>query len=194
MPFGRIVALFVALALGAALGLASAWMAVRGGLAFGAARAGPWVAYPHRGGLDRDPYAAAALARTGETPFDVAEGVAFRATADSSGAPLHGGCAYRLSGTVPPARFWTLAVTDAKGRLVANPAARHGFTSAELVRAETGGFEIMLAPQARPGMWLPTSGLGKLTLSLRLYDSSASAAAGALKAADLPRIERLDCA
>lgn len=194
MPISRIVALFVALALGAALGLSSAWFAVRSGLAFGAVRAGPWVAWPHRGGVDRDPYAAAVIARSGETPFDVAEGVTFFARADSSGAKLDGACEYRIAGSVPAARFWTLTVTDSGGRVVANPAQRFGFTSTELVRAENGGFEIALAARARPGMWLPTTGLGTLALSLRFYDTSASAGAASLKPGDLPRIEKLGCA
>ena len=193
LPLARIVALFVALALGAALGLSSAWLALRGGLAFGAARAGPWVAHPHAGGAARDPYAAAALARSGETPFDVAEGVAFLARADSAGALLDGACDYRVSGAMPSARFWTLTASDAAGRLVANAAGRFGFTSTELVRAETGAFEIVLSPQARPGMWLPTTGVGALALTLRLYDSSAAASAASLKAGDLPRLEKLAC-
>lgn len=194
MRIGRVIALFAALALGAALGLSSAAMALRAGIVFGAVRAGPWVATPHAGGLERDPYVAAALARSGETPFDVAEGVAFFARVDSAGAPLDGACSYRLSGAVPQARFWTLAVTNGRGRLVDNPAQRFGVTSTELVRAENGGFELFLAPRARSGMWLPTTGLGKVTLALRLYDAAASAAAGALKPADLPRIDKLGCA
>jgi hypothetical protein len=194
LPIARIVALFVALALGAALGLSSAWLALRAGLAFGAVRAGPWVAHPHAGGLARDPYAAAALARTGETPFDVAEGVAFLARDDSAGAPLDGACDYRVKGAVPAARFWTLTASDASGRVVANPAGRFGFTSTELARAESGAFEIALSPDVRPGMWLPTSGVGDLALTLRLYDASAAGSASSLKAADLPRVEKLGCA
>lgn len=193
MRLGRLIALFAALALGAALGLSSAAMALRAGLAFGAVRAGPWVASPNAGGLDRDPYVAAALARSGETPFDVAEGVAFLARRDSDGAPLDGACAYRVAGAVPPARFWTLAVTNGRGLIVDNPARRFGFTSTELSRAENGAFELFLSPDARAGMWLPTTGLGKLALALRLYDPAAGVAAGALKPGDLPRIEKLGC-
>lgn len=193
MRVGRVATLFGALALGAGLGLSSAWLALREGVAFGAVRAGPWVAHPHAGGLDRDPYTAAALARSGETPFDVAEGVTFIARNDSSGAPLDGACDYRVVGATPQARFWTLTVSDPSGRLVANAARRHGFTSTEMVRAESGAVVTVLSPRVRAGMWLPTTGLGPLKLALRLYDTSASATAAALKRADLPRIEKLGC-
>lgn len=193
MRIGRVVTLFAAVGLGAALGLFSAWLALREDLAFGAVRAGPWVAHPQAGGLDRDPYAAAAIARTGRTPFDVAEGVAFFASVDSSGAPLDGACDYGVRGAPPQARFWTLAVTDPQGRILDNPARRYGFTSTEMVRAESGHVETILSPRVHPGMWLPTPGLGRLTLALRLYDASASALAASLKAADMPRIERVGC-
>lgn len=194
MPIGRIVALFAALALGAALGLSSAWMAVQAGLSFNVAQAGPWVAHRLDGGLERDPYAAAAVARSGTTPFDVAEGVAFVARRDSAGAPLDGRCDYRISGAAPRSRFWTVTASDARGHVVDNPARRFGFTSTELVRAEDGGFEIALSPRVQPGMWIPTFGVGELALSLRLYDGGAAVAATSLKAGDLPRIERIGCA
>jgi hypothetical protein len=188
-----VIALFAALALGAALGLTSVWLAVRSGVAFGAVRAGPWVAYPRAAGLDRDPYAAALVARSGQTPLDIAEGVAFVALADSDGRALDGACEYRVSGAVPRARFWTLAATDARGALSDNPAGRHGFTSTELVRDEAGAFQVSVSPQARAGNWLPTTGLRRVALALRLYDASVSAGAAALKASDLPRIEKAGC-
>lgn len=193
MRLTRLIALFAALALGAALGLASAAWSVRSRVAFGALGAGPWVAHPLAGGESRDPYAAARTARTGELPFDIAEGVAFLARADSQGRALDGACDYRVSGATPLARFWTLTATDADGRLVDNAARREGFTSTELVRAEDGGFAVLLSPQARSGMWLPTQGLRDMTLALRLYDTSLSAVSSSITASALPRIERLGC-
>ena len=193
MRLARLIALFAALALGAALGLASAAWSVRARVAFGALGAGPWTAHPLAGGESRDPYAAARAARTGELPFDIAEGVAFLARADSQGRPLDGACDYRVAGAAPHARFWTLTASDARGRLVENDAQRQGFTSSELVREEDGGFVLRLSPQARPGMWLPTQGLRRMTLALRLYDTSLSAVSSSISATALPRIERVGC-
>jgi hypothetical protein len=48
---------------------------------------------------------------------------------------------------------------------------RHGFTSHEIVRNANGSFEISVGPRARPGNWLPTGGIERYVLVLRLYDT-----------------------
>ena len=76
-----------------------------------------------------------------------------------------------LNGVTPPARFWTLTLYDPDGRLVANAVDRYGFTSQEIVRHADGSFEIAVAPRARAGNWLPTGGIDRYVLVLRLYDT-----------------------
>lgn len=193
MRLTRLAALLFVLALGAALGLAATWLAIRRGFAFDSVRVGPWTATPRAAAPTRDPYVAAANAASGENPFDLAEGVAFLAERDSAGRPLSGRCVYRLRGAPPPARYWTLSVADPQGRLFENPAGRYGFVSSEIVRDERGGIEIMLAPRARAGAWLPTTGLDAMILSLRLYDTPASAMAAGVLPPALPSVERLAC-
>ena len=61
---------------------------------------------------------------------------------DDGGKPLDGRCDVVISGNTPAARFWTLTLYDADGRLVANALNRHGFTSQEIVRKTDGNFEI----------------------------------------------------
>jgi hypothetical protein len=189
----NLLKLLATLLVGGALGLAATWASVARGVSFGAVSVGPWVAFPRTGARDRDPYAAAALARSGEIPLDLAEGLAFHAHVDSDGAPLAGGCVYRLEGPAPPARFWTITALDARGFLLDNPAGRHGFTSTEMLRAEDGGFEIVIAPSARAGVWLPGPRSGAFTLALRLYDTPVAAVAGGLTAAGVPSIRREGC-
>ena len=48
---------------------------------------------------------------------------------------------------------------------------RHGFTSQEIIRRADGSFDIMIGPRARPGNWLPTGGVERYVLVLRLYDT-----------------------
>lgn len=194
MSLANLLKLIATLIVGGALGLATTWASVWRGVAFGAVSVGPWIAYPRAGARERDPYAAAALARSGEIPLDLAEGLAFHARIDSDGAPLIGGCVYRLKGPAPPARFWTLAAVDAQGFLIDNPAGRHGFTSTEILRAEDGGFEIVIAPRARAGVWLPGPAQGEFMLVMRLYDTPVAATAGGLTAANVPSIRREACA
>ncbi|MBK9083391.1 MAG: DUF1214 domain-containing protein [Rhizobiales bacterium] len=188
-----LVRILLVLAIGAGLGFATSWAALRNGVAFDLVAAGPWVAAPRLASRARDPYAAAALARAGETPFDLAEGLVFVARADASGAKLDGACVYRVKGPTPPARFWTLTLTDQQGRLVENEARRYGFTSTEIVREETGGFEIVVAPTARAGAWLPAPADRRFALTLRLYDTPSAAAAATLQADALPQLLREQC-
>lgn len=178
---------------GTLLGLGATWAAVWKGFGFGAVVAGPWTAWPRAGLRDADPYARAALSRTGELPLDLTEGLVFFARADSAGDELSPQCRYAISGAVPPARYWTLTVTNADGELVANAARRYGFTSAEILRDERGAFSIGLAATARAGNWLPYAGRTPPMLILRVYDTPVSAAASALGAADLPSIVKEGC-
>jgi len=98
-----------------------------------------------------------------------------------------------LRGTTPAARFWTLTLYDPEGRLVANSANRYGFTSQEIVRAADGGFEIVAAPRARPGNWLPTGGAERYALVLRLYDTPVGVATGASHEVPMPSIAGRPC-
>ena len=98
---------------------------------------GAWTAWPKTGSVDIDPYARATIARTGALPIGVGDGVAFFARTDDAGNALDGRCTFLISGATPAARYWTVTLYDARGRLVANTIDRHGFTSAEVVR-DTG--------------------------------------------------------
>jgi hypothetical protein len=181
---------------GAALGLAATQFMVSRGLSFDRAMAGPWRAMPQVPATGGDPYARAVIARSGQAPLGAAEGLAFTADVDSDGGKLDAACDYRVSGTVPAARFWTLTVTDADGRLVASaarPVTRAGLTSGEILRDGQGGFEIALAREARAGNWLPLAQSGAFMLALRLYDSPHSLRAGALEGAEMPIIVAEHC-
>jgi hypothetical protein len=68
---------------------------------------GAWTAWPKNGTAGIDPYARAMVARTGELPVGVGDGIAFYARTDDAGQPLDGRCDVLLSGITPQARFWT---------------------------------------------------------------------------------------
>lgn len=104
----------------AGVGLGSTWFALTNGTAFGAIKIGAWQALPKTGTMDIDPYARAAIARTGALPVGLGDGVSFIATTDDAGRPLDGRCDVRVSGTTPQARFWTITLYDPEGQLVAN--------------------------------------------------------------------------
>jgi hypothetical protein len=179
--------------IGVALGLAVTFVTLERGFGFGAVRAGPWTAWPRVGGSDIDPYARAVLSRTGEIPLANAQGIAFYARVDDSGAPLSGSCDYSISGAVPAARFWTLTLTDPSGRLIENAAHRYAFTSAEILRRGDNSFGIAIAPAARPGNWLPSQAGERFVLVLKLYDAISSASPSGLAGATTPAITRGRC-
>jgi hypothetical protein len=164
------------------------WLALKRGTTFGAVAIGAWTAFPKSGTRDVDPYARAAIARSGELPVGSGDGVAFFARTDDDGRSLDGRCDVRISGTTPQARFWTLTLYDPQGRLIGNAIDRQGFTSQEIVRTADGSFDIVVAPRTRAGNWLPTNGVDSYMLVLRLYDSPVGVATRAAREAPMPSV------
>ena len=188
-----LIGLLFSFAVAAIFGLGLTQYALTRGTAFGAITIGAWTAWPKTGTADIDPYARAAIARSGELPIGSGDGVAFFASTDDAGRPLDGRCAVTLAGTTPAARFWTVTLYDLDGRLVPNAADRYGFTSQEIARRADGSFEILLAPRARPGNWLPTGGIDRYVVVLRLYDTPVGVATRTAKDAPMPAVTAGAC-
>lgn len=188
------LAALCAVALGTALGLALTLASIDTDT-IGAASAGPWRLFLDVGTPAINPYARARMARTGAVPLAAAQGLTAIARVDSAGHLLMGHCRYRLSGSVPAARFWTLEAADPSGQPFDNPAGRQSFTSNEVLRDGSGAFTVALSPDAVPGNWLPLPGTGQFVLVMRLYDTGlmSGGAAGARGSA-WPTIEALGCA
>jgi len=183
----------VALVLAAAVGLGSTWMTTTRGTELGTLTIGAWTARPRIGTVDVDPYSRATITRNGELPIGTGDGIAFTANADDKKKPLDGRCDVVVSGVTPPARFWTLTIYDNKGHLVANALQRYGFTSEEVVRGADGIFEIRIASRARSGNWLPTGGIERYQLMLRLYDTPVGVATRTKRDAPMPQIATVGC-
>lgn len=182
--FGSLLTFIVA----AAIGLSATWYTLTRGVAFGAVKIGAWTAWPRTGTSDADPYARAGIARAGALPIGLGDGVAFIAKTDDAGRPLDGRCEVRISGTTPQARYFTLTLYDPDGHLVATALRRSGFTSQEMIRAADGSVDVAIAPRARSGNWLPTGGVERYVLILRLYDTPVGIATRAGREAPMPSI------
>lgn len=190
----RLLPLSLTLLIAACFGLGVTWFAVTSSRGLDSVRSGAWSGWPRAGTVKADPYARAAVARSGELPLELADGLLFLARADDEGRPLDGRCETRIVGVLPQARLWTLTVTDDDGNLIANDAHRYGFTSAETVYDPDGAVNVRLSPRARSGNWLPTGARPRLQVALRLYDAPFSfASSGGSAAMDLPRIVREGC-
>jgi hypothetical protein len=188
-----VIGLLLSLVVAAAVGLGATLFALSRGIAFGAFSIGAWTAWPKTGTADIDPYARAAIARIGQLPTASGDGIAFFSVSDDAGRPLDGRCDVVLSGITPQARFWTVTLYDPDGQLVGNAVNRHGFTSQELIRKPDGNFEINVAPRARAGNWLPTAGIERYILLLRLYDTPIGVATRAGREAPMPSVTVRSC-
>jgi len=173
-----ILTIVAAVALGVALGIASAWEAVESARPVDTIRIGVWEARPSAGTEEADPYSRAWLARTGELPLGSGEGLQLTAVHDENGMSLRGGCAYRLVGRTPPARLWTVAVEGTDGDPLAGRPGSRALGSDAILRSPDGAFTIHLAPEPRPGNWLSSRHSGPLRLVIRLYDTTARTVTG----------------
>lgn len=188
------VLVLYALGLGAALGLASADLATRGGYPFGGVAIGAWTAWPRIGSLVADPYVRAVHARRGEIPLAVGEGMLVTAASDDKGRALDATCTYLVGGVVPPARAWTLTIAGRGAVDPDRPVLRDGFTSTEILRDRDGRFTIAVGPDVQPGNWLPMPrAQGPVRLALRLYDTPVAASVGSLDRDTVPAITRVAC-
>lgn len=186
---GTLFALIVA----AAVGLGATYLALSRGAAFGGLTIGSWTAWPKTGTAEADPYARAAIARTGQLPMALGDGVSFTAKTDDNGKLLDGRCDVVISGVTPVARFWTLTLYNVDGQLAANSIDRYGFTSQEIVRLADGSFTITIAPRANPGNWLPTGGVERYVLILRLYDTAVGVSTKAGREVPMPTVVTRSC-
>jgi hypothetical protein len=175
------------------VGLGATYFALSRGAAFGALTMGSWTAWPKTGTTDADPYARASVARSGRLPIALGDGLTFTAKSDDKGRTLDGRCEVLISGVTPSARYWTLTLYNPDGGLVPNSINRYGFTSQEIVRRADGSFEIVVAPRASPGNWLPTGGIDRYVLDLRFYDTAVGVATKEGREIPMPAIQTRSC-
>jgi hypothetical protein len=90
--------------------------------------------------------------------------------------------------------WWTIAVFDEDGKLIPNKAARHAFSSQSLTILPDGTQRITMAPEARPGHWLPSGNGHDLTLVLRIIRPLAvSQETNDVSPQNMPAIKRVSC-
>jgi hypothetical protein len=183
--------LVFAIAIG--LGGASVWYALDAQSGVGAIRIGPWTAFPDIGTPEADPYTQARVAREGVLPLGRAEGLAFVADRDSSGAALRRECRYSIDGSFPTARFFTLYAADAALDLIETGKPRRAvLQSQQLLRRPDDTALISAGRKPQPGNWLAVTGTGPLAFVLSFYDTPIASSTG-LSDVKLPDIRKAGC-
>lgn len=187
--------LLIALALAVAVGggAASVGMVLNSQEGIGAVSVGPWTAFPDIGTPDADPYSKARVARDGVLALGRAEGLSFVADRDSTGVTLRSECSYRLEGSLPVARFWTLYATDRAHMALKSGIRRDAsLHSLEVLRQPDNSISVSVGVRPEPGNWLAVGGVGAMNLVLTLYDTPIASSTG-LSGIEMPRIVRVQC-
>jgi hypothetical protein len=131
---------------------------------------GPWQQWSDIGREGADPYTKAHMVTTGVLRISADSAGTFEARTDTQGARLHSSCNYVVEGSNMRGLWWSLAVFDARGHLIANDADRYEFTADTIAPNPNGSFVVSLGRDARSGNWLPTSGAGRLVLVFTVLD------------------------
>lgn len=175
-------------AAGVAIGLAAAVQTVRAGALGSGVAIGPWRSGADFGTADASARTRAIVALSGLLALPAREARYYTAAADDAGAPLDGRCTYLVSGGPLPSRWWSLTLYDDRGYLAG--AGPYSVESGTLAREEAERARsvrppaVIALPRPVPGQWsvavlprptrltsdaLPTAGLGRFQLTLRLY-------------------------
>jgi hypothetical protein len=189
-------ALGLALYLGAvALGLGSAWWVLKAAPWMNTSvTVGAWKGNMRAGSPDADMYTRASVALNALLALGRDETMYFIATHDDQGHPLRSECNYRIKGTPPRARWWSVTAYADDLFLFNVPNRHYSLNGSTAVLGAQGRFQLTTGPKAVDGsFWLPTPGKRGVVLALRLYnpDASLQAAPSSLQP---PAITRLgDC-
>ena len=154
------------------VGVGSALLFVRGAGLGGDVSSGPWQTNLAIGSTEADPYTRARVAVAGLLALNRSETIYFTATRDETGDVLRSGCIYKVTGTDPPARWWSVTLYGADHYLVANSENRYSYGGATIAREADESFIIAVGPTESEGNWIPTGGQTDATfsLTLRLYN------------------------
>lgn len=176
------------------LGVGSALLLLRGGGLGGTISVGPWKTSEVIGSADADPYTRARVAIGGLLALHRSETIYFTAATDDEGARLRKQCTYKLIGSDPAARWWSVTAYAADHYLIPNPLDRYSYGGNTVAREDDGSFLISVGPAESDGNWIPTGeDDGTFTLTLRLYNPTEEAARDP-SGIVLPSIAREACA
>ncbi len=186
-----LVVLTLAIAFGGGAWSAS-WM-LKATSGFGAIRLGSWSAYPELQTVNADPFAKAHRAGDGRILLGRAEGLVFTAQSDETGTALSGRCSYEISGSTPPARFWSLGVADADGEpLDGPPRVPTSLNAWNTLRNTDGNFRIRLSASPNSGNWIWLNSDSDVSLVLTLIDTPTAASVSMVEL-DMPKISLIGC-
>lgn len=144
---------------------------------------GPWRLWQSGVMPDQSLYVLAHFALGGALSPDTKQMAVFTAATDSDGRDLDGDCNYVVSGTLPPARWWSLSVGDDAANVL---------SSGNVITGADGAFSAHVSAEASPGNWLKLQDSGDFELVLRFHGPT-GLVRDAPQRASLPAIRKGDC-
>lgn len=189
-PWARFLICGVA---GLLVGAGGALWSVKTGAMGSSAPIGPWTTGRDFGSADASAKTRAMVALTGLLALPAREARYYMANVDDAGQPLDGRCTYKVTGGEGGGAWWSLTLYDLGGYLVGNGPRIFSVNSAAVTPAEQGAWTVNVAPGAQPGHWLPTGGIDRFNLTLRVY-LPADGGKSNLTRAQLPHIAKQGCA
>lgn len=176
------------------LGIGSALRSVRAGVEAQSVANGAWRTSAHVGAASADPSLRAVVALTGLLALNQSETIYYTAMTDDAGAPLRSECTYRVEGTDPAARWWSITAYAADSYLIPNPEKAYSVDRTRVRRDGDGRFRIRVGGPPGDANHIATGAPGEdISLTLRLYHPDAGVAAD-LAGTPLPTIHAEGCA
>jgi hypothetical protein len=176
---------------GLVLGLLATWWTVIRGTPGGGIHDGAWRTSLDVGSSDAGMYLRAGVAVHGLLALNRSETMYYSARTDSNGVPLDGKCTYRVHGTDPRTRWWSITAYGPDDYLIPNAAHRYSISKNSVARDPDGSFSVMLSKEDGGENWIPVQA-GPFSVSLRLYNPDPGVVADPANAV-LPTIERAVC-
>ncbi len=133
-----------------------------------------WSANIDQGTVSASALTRAKVALNGLLALPAKEAMYFVTRTDMDGAPLNGKCTYFVIGPKLPGRWWSITLYRDEGWLVKNPANRWSIAGHTLQTnpPERGTWMFVVSPHEHQGNWLPTGGVDRFDLTLRIYHPS----------------------
>ncbi len=189
----RIAGWMLAVLIGAAVGLGSAWAALSIGRANFVERYGAWTHSRAAGSPAAGPYTRAIIAREGLLALSAREALYFTLVADETGRPLEEGCIYELRGREPAARWWSITLYAGDNFLAQNTDHAHSIDASEVSAGEDGSWRARVSPvKGDAAHWISSRAARRgFSLMLRVYNPQQGFRASA---DTLPQLTVLSCA
>lgn len=153
---------------------------------------GQWQTWPAAGTPSADPYTRGHFIASGRLPLSRFEALELEARHDAAGQPLSSDCTYRIAGTLPPVRRWSLSSYNVDEAQNTHASSNSTLNSLQVQSKPDGQVELTLSVFPVTGNWLHPNGEGNQTLLLRLFNPTYSAGRDTIATAPLA-IERLSC-